>query len=174
MKKKYLIVAAFCSMTWTNVQAQIISEDFESYSVGDYMGVESADWTTSASNCKFPPVWRSAPSSIHSTPSHVLFVSGVVTSNSTTQNSSAFQLNSRLSASHDPMHSCPNELKAEFKQNRIMMTIIICRCKPGMRMGYEKMGGFVTCPFILSQLFTIVENGCGFTVDFQRYCMLGF
>jgi len=46
MKKKYLIVAAFCSMTWTNVQAQIISEDFESYSVGDYMGVESADWTT--------------------------------------------------------------------------------------------------------------------------------
>jgi len=103
----------------------------------------------------------------------VLFVSGVVTSNSTTQNSSAFQLNSRLSASHDPTHSCPNELKAEFKQNRIMMTIIICRCKPGMRLGYEKMGGFVTCPFILSQLFTIVENGCGFTVDFQRDSILG-
>ena len=44
MKKKLLLIASFGMLIGAN--AQMISEDFESYSAGDYMGVESADWTT--------------------------------------------------------------------------------------------------------------------------------
>lgn len=46
MKKIYYLSAAICLAMATNANAQSMSEDFEGWTVGSYMGVNSADWTT--------------------------------------------------------------------------------------------------------------------------------
>ena len=44
MKKIYALAAALCMSVALN--AQSFSDDFESYTVGNYLGSSSTDWTT--------------------------------------------------------------------------------------------------------------------------------
>ena len=46
MKKGYYLGAALCFAIGLNASAQSMSEDFEGWAVGSYMGTNSADWTT--------------------------------------------------------------------------------------------------------------------------------
>jgi len=46
MNKIYLLVCLFCGIFTFSLSAQNFSDDFESYTVGDYLGSNSSDWTT--------------------------------------------------------------------------------------------------------------------------------